>query len=56
MKWSIVILMVLFLACVIWSHGGFDNLSLDNNIVLTYGYNLYVDCYNFCIDIINEVG
>ena len=36
MKWSIVILMVLFLACVIWSHGGFDNLSLDNNIVLTY--------------------
>lgn len=43
------------MASSLYGHGGFDNISADSHLVLNYGYNVYVDVYNFFIDIINEV-
>ena len=45
---GIAIVMIGFLAMTLWGHGGLEGAD-------TTLYNLYVDGYNFCIDIINEV-
>lgn len=61
MRKSIVLIMVLTLVATIWSHGGFDNISVcldfwEETDLYCDLYNLYVDGYNFCLDIIERIS
>lgn len=52
--------MVSMMVATIWSHGGFDNISMSlefwkGSDLYHNAYNLYVDGYNFLIDNLNEV-